>query len=317
MRIPRTSPALAGFTARMLTEGTRDRSATEIADAADHLGVTLKSQADVDNANTTIDALSNTTDATFDLLSDVIEHPAFAQEEVDRVRKAAVDRDPAGGGRADCRNAACGREGVYGDSPYGYPAVGTTASVKSITRDDFSGFWNAHYGPQTAALVLTGDITEKEAREQADKYFGVWKDASAAAVTSVADADHAGAQDYHRRQAGLAADGAARLRSGRAALDAGLSEHPDHERCARRALLLAHQHESARAAWLHLRSVFGFRVQSLWRASLCRGAGAHGCDGAGGEGTLLRTRSHHHRPADCGRAEAGAGLADALGARAV
>ena len=49
---------------------------------------------------------------------------------------------------------------LYGDSPYGYPAVGTTASVKSITRDDLAGFWNAHYGPQTSALVLTGDITE-------------------------------------------------------------------------------------------------------------------------------------------------------------
>lgn len=185
---PANKPGLSGFTAQMLTEGTRDRSATEIADAADHLGVTLKSKADVDSANTTIDGLSNTTDATFDLLSDVIEHPAFAQEEVERVRKEQLTAILQ---EADDPIAATLRVGVkalYGDSPYGYPAVGTTASVKSMTRDDLAGFWSAHYGPQTAALVLTGDITEKEAREQADKYFGVWKDMSAAAVTSIADA---------------------------------------------------------------------------------------------------------------------------------
>ena len=40
-------------------------------------------------------------------------------------------------------------------------AVGTTASVKSSLATTSPAFWNAHYGPQTAALVLTGDITEK------------------------------------------------------------------------------------------------------------------------------------------------------------
>jgi zinc protease len=34
-------------------------------------------------------------------------------------------------------------------------------------------------------LVLTGDITEQEARAQADKYFGVWKSSSAAPASAV------------------------------------------------------------------------------------------------------------------------------------
>jgi zinc protease len=166
---PASKPGLAGFTARMLTEGTRDRTATEIADSADHLGAALKSQAFVDNAATTIDALSNTTDASFDLLSDVVEHPAFAEQEVDRVRKQQLTAILQEGDEPIAATLRVAVKALYGESPYGYPAVGTTASVKSITRDDLSGFWNAHYGPQTSALVLTGDITEKEAREQADK----------------------------------------------------------------------------------------------------------------------------------------------------
>jgi zinc protease len=182
---PASKPGLAGFTARMLTEGTRDRTATEIADSADHLGAALKSQAFVDNAATTIDALSNTTDASFDLLSDVVEHPAFAEQEVDRVRKQQLTAILQEGDEPIAATLRVAVKALYGESPYGYPAVGTTASVKSITRDDLSGFWNAHYGPQTSALVLTGDITEKEAREQADKYFGVWKSTAASATTSV------------------------------------------------------------------------------------------------------------------------------------
>ncbi len=185
---PANKPGLASFTSAMLTEGTRERSATEIADAADHLGAQLKTKAFVDNASTTIDALSNTTDATFDLLSDVVEHPTFAPAEVDRVRKQQLTDILQEADEPIAATLRVAMKALYGDSPYGYPAVGTSASVKSITRDELAGFWNEHYGPQTSALVLTGDITEKEAREQADKYFGVWKDTSATAVESVPEA---------------------------------------------------------------------------------------------------------------------------------
>jgi zinc protease len=184
---PLNKPGLAGFTSHMLTEGTRDRSATEIADAADHLGATLKTKADTDSANTTIDALSNTTEASFDLLSDVTEHPAFAQQEVDRIRKQQLTAILQEADEPIAATLRVGVKALYGDSPYGYPAVGTSASVKSITRDELADFWKQHYGPQTSALVLTGDITEKEAREQADKYFGAWKGSDATAATSVPD----------------------------------------------------------------------------------------------------------------------------------
>jgi zinc protease len=182
---PASKPGLAGFTAGMLTQGTRERSATEIAEAADHLGATLKSQAVVDDADTSVDALSNTTDASLDLLSDVTEHPAFAEQEVDRVRKQQLTAILQESDEPIAATLRVAVKALYGDSPYGYPAVGTTASVKSITPGDLSGFWNAHYGPQTSALILTGDITESEARSQADKYFGAWKSTAASAVTSV------------------------------------------------------------------------------------------------------------------------------------
>lgn len=178
-------PGTAGFTSRMLTEGTRDRSATEIADAADHLGVRLDSMATMNDVDTSIDGLSNTTDASFDLLSDVVEHPAFADAEVDRVRKQQLTSILQEGDQPLRAMLRVGSKALYGHSPYGYPTVGTTASVKTLTRDDLQRFWNAHYGPQTSALVLTGDITEQEARVQAEKYFGIWKNASATAVTSV------------------------------------------------------------------------------------------------------------------------------------
>src|SRR5258705_13622579 len=78
---------LAGFTARLLTEGTTQRSATVLADEAEQIGTNLTSAAGVDQASASLSALSNNTEAGLDLLSDVIEHPAFAAEEIERIHK--------------------------------------------------------------------------------------------------------------------------------------------------------------------------------------------------------------------------------------
>ena len=52
------------------------------------------------------------------------------------------------------------------------------------------GFWEAHYAPQNAALVLTGDISEAEARETAGKYFGSWRGEANAAAPPTPAAPH-------------------------------------------------------------------------------------------------------------------------------
>ncbi len=182
---PVSKPGLAAFTAKILTQGTKDRSATELANDTALIGAKLTATATVDDATISIGALSNNTDAALDLLQDVTTQPAFQPDEVERMRKSrlvAILQE------ADTPIASLLRVGLktlYGDnSPYAYRSNGTTESVKSISRDDLQTFWGSHYAPQNAALVLTGDITEKDARTLADKYFAGWKpNGTVAAVT--------------------------------------------------------------------------------------------------------------------------------------
>jgi zinc protease len=171
---PTDKPGLSGFTAALLTEGTKDRSATELADDADQLGAQLTSTSDMDGARASISGLSNTTDASFDLLSDVIEHPAFSPEEVERVRKQRLTSIVQEADQPVLSTLRVGLRALYGDQPYGYRPVGTTAAVKSITRDDLNTFWQQHYGPQDSALILAGDVKESEARRLAEQYFKGW-----------------------------------------------------------------------------------------------------------------------------------------------
>ncbi len=89
---PQNEPGLAGFAARMLTEGTQTRSSTQIANDSDLLGAELRSSADTDSAKITVEVLSNHADGALELLADVVQHPAFHADEVDRIRRSGLPK---------------------------------------------------------------------------------------------------------------------------------------------------------------------------------------------------------------------------------
>ncbi|WP_158941803.1 pitrilysin family protein [Granulicella sp. S190] len=174
---------LAGFTARLLTEGTKQRSATVLADDAEQIGTTLTSTAEVDSAHTSVNALSNNTEAGLDLISDVVEHPAFAPEEVERIRKQRLVAILQEGDQPVASVLRVGFRTLYGDHPYGIRTIGNTDGTKAITRDDITNFWQSHYGPKDSALILAGDVNESEVKHLAEKYFKGWTGAAATTVS--------------------------------------------------------------------------------------------------------------------------------------
>jgi len=64
---------------------------------------------------------------------------------------------------------------LYGSRhPYGYTEIGTEAATKSITREEMLEFWRRNFVPNSAALVVAGDISMADLRARAEKAFGAW-----------------------------------------------------------------------------------------------------------------------------------------------
>jgi zinc protease len=168
-------PGVAGFTAAMLTEGTTNRTAPQIADDTDQIGASLSKNAGNDNAYVRISALSNVADHALDLLADVSLNPAFSDKEIDRIRKQRLTALVQMKDEPVQVAFTVADRAIYGaDSPYGYRSIGTEASIKATTRADLAGFWQERYVPSNSALIFAGDLTEKQARDLAEKYFGKW-----------------------------------------------------------------------------------------------------------------------------------------------
>jgi zinc protease len=185
-------PELAGLsnmTADLLTKGTAKRNATEIAEAIEALGGSLESSARFDASQVGVNVMSSKIGAAAEILSDVVRHPTFKEDEVERLRQQTLDELIVGLGEPGTIANYVAARLVFGDAPYGKPLAGTTESIARIGRNDMVRFHSRYYRPDNAILVLGGDIKAKEAFKFAQQYFGDWKNPSeplAAAASATA-----------------------------------------------------------------------------------------------------------------------------------
>lgn len=81
-------------------------------------------------------------------------------------RAQRIDSDPRAL-FAEERNAV-----QYYNHPYGRPVIGWRAEMMGLTREDAIDWYDEHYAPNEAVLILAGDVTTEKARELVEKYYG-------------------------------------------------------------------------------------------------------------------------------------------------
>ncbi len=171
---PQEMPGVAQMTANLLTQGTEKRSAKEIAEAIDFIGGSLEASADKDSTDVSLDVVKKDLATGLDLMSDVVLHPAFRAEELDRQRQQLLSSLTVQYSDPDFLASAAFSRIVYGSSPYGRTAEGTPETLTKLDTAVLAKFHDANYAPNQSLLAFAGDITPDEAFAAAEKYFGGW-----------------------------------------------------------------------------------------------------------------------------------------------
>lgn len=172
---PSDKAGLANLTASLLDEGTKKRSATQIADAVDFIGANLAAGANEDYVSASLRVIKKEVETGFDLLSDILINPAFDPKEVERVRKNILGSILSEKDQPQAIADRAFRSIIFGDHPYQNPVIGREETVPDITRDDIAAFHQTYYAPNNLILSIVGDVTEKEAVALAKKHFGKWE----------------------------------------------------------------------------------------------------------------------------------------------
>ncbi|HXW62647.1 MAG TPA: pitrilysin family protein [Candidatus Acidoferrales bacterium] len=171
---PPDRPGVAQMTANLLTQGTEKRSARDIAEAIDFVGGTLAASAGKDSTTITLDIVKKDVRIGLDLMSDVVLHPAFKADELERQRQQLLSNLTVQYSDPDYLASVVFNRALYGGSPYGWPEEGTPETVKQFDPPELVKFHHANYAPNQTLLAFAGDVTPEEAFALADQYFGAW-----------------------------------------------------------------------------------------------------------------------------------------------
>ncbi|HEX2202456.1 MAG TPA: pitrilysin family protein [Longimicrobium sp.] len=172
----------AALTSALLESGAAGRSAAEIAEAIDALGLELDSGVSWETTQTGFTALRSRLEAGCAILADLVRRPVFPAEEVERLRdeRLALIRQR----RATPSSLAdeVANRYIYAPGlPFARPLGGLAETVAPIDREVLAAFHAARYRAAGSALVFAGDVSIDEAAALAERFFGDW-DGEAPAV---------------------------------------------------------------------------------------------------------------------------------------
>src|SRR3954462_1361806 len=172
---PNDLAGTASLTGSLLTKGTESMTAPQIASAIETLGGTIDSGAYWDASRATTGVMSDKAEPALKILSDVVLHPTFKEEEIGRLKNQILD-----GLRVAMRQPGALAQFVmnrvlFGDAPYGHSHIGPMETVQAIKREDIVKLYQTYYVPENAALILSGNLTLEQGTKWAEQFFGEWK----------------------------------------------------------------------------------------------------------------------------------------------
>lgn len=161
---------IVGLTGQLLRRGTENRTKAQLDEEVDFIGASLNTS----GSGVSGSALSKHQEKLLELMSDVLLNPAFDGDELEKLKKQTISGLAT---QKDNPNAIAGNVANvlnYGkDHPYG--EIESEATIQDITVEDCKNYYNTYFKPNTARLVIVGDVDKAALKKQLESYFGEWQ----------------------------------------------------------------------------------------------------------------------------------------------
>ncbi len=167
-------PGLSFLMSNLIYKGTQKRSAAQVANQVDSIGSTLNTSIAGELMTVSLDGLKKHQSLMLSIFSDVIQHPLFPKEELDKLMPqvfASIKQDRS---TPSTLAASLSRMVIYGkDHPSALHK--TEESVKKITLEEIRAFHEKYVRPNNkATLAIVGDVSMNEILPQLEKAFANW-----------------------------------------------------------------------------------------------------------------------------------------------
>ncbi len=164
--VPRGKEGLADLTASLLQEGTTKHSLEELEAKLNKLGSEVSVDANNYTTSVIVSSLEKNFEQTLDIMQEVLFHPAFSQQDFERVKQQMLQSVVYKHQQPSWLAAQASRQVLYSGTVFERAQGGTAQSIQNLTLDDVKQFYTKHYTPQGTQIVVVGDVTKREVRNK-------------------------------------------------------------------------------------------------------------------------------------------------------
>jgi zinc protease len=173
---PLKKRGLAGFSAEMLDEGTKGKTALQLAIAEENLAAEIGASSHLDSIRVDLNALKEKLPESVALLAEVLREPGFRKADIERVRGLLVTNIAKKRGQPAMLAKDVLAKLLYGDKhPWGLPAGGSAKTLAAIKPADLVAFHKTWFVPNNAVITVAGDTTPDEIQALLEKSLAGWK----------------------------------------------------------------------------------------------------------------------------------------------
>ncbi len=166
---------ISNLVATVITKGTHQYSALEIAELVESLGASLRADAANDYWSLSLKTVTVDFPQILSLAAEILRRPTFPEAEVALEKRLILQAIEAQ--KEQPFNLAFQqlRQCMYGDHPYGHSILGNAELVPHFTVQDLREYHQAYFRPDNLVISLSGRITLSQAWRWVEDCLGDWE----------------------------------------------------------------------------------------------------------------------------------------------
>lgn len=163
---------IAHLLEHMAFKGTERRSARDIAEQIEAVGGHLNAYTSRENTAFYAKVLSEDAGLALDIVADILQHPTFLEEELERERAVVLQEIGQALDTPDDIVFDYFQETAYPAQALGRPVLGESTTVAGLSRAALCDYMQSHYGPGQMVLAAAGDVEHERFVAQVAEAFG-------------------------------------------------------------------------------------------------------------------------------------------------
>ncbi|MEO1621941.1 MAG: pitrilysin family protein [Cyanobacteria bacterium J06632_3] len=166
---------LFGLLTSVLTKGTVNKSALDIAEIVESMGASFGADVASDYSIVSLKTVSADFETVLALAAEVLQQPSFPEGEIELERRLILQ------GLKSIKEQPFSvaynhlREAIYTGHPYGLSNAQTEACMAKFSRDDLLAAHRKYFCPDNMVVTVVGRISPKLSVKLIEQYFGDWQ----------------------------------------------------------------------------------------------------------------------------------------------